>query len=129
MVSLIEATAEESGLEVLLWRRVPIGEYALGESAKSSMPDIRQAVFRRPQFLRDIPGPAADDAFERVLYLTRKKIEKRMPSVTGGRAPFYVPSMSHRTLVYKGEGGGVLRARGVGVGEGARSVYVWRVLS
>ena len=26
MVSLIEATAHESGLEVLLWRRVPIGE-------------------------------------------------------------------------------------------------------
>jgi glutamate synthase domain-containing protein 1 len=78
-----------------------VGEYALGESAKASLPDIRQVVLRRPAGLSD-GGAEADDAFERLLYLTRKRLEKRLAAVGDGKAPFYIPSLSHRTIVYKG---------------------------
>ena len=49
-------------------------------------------------------GPEADDAFERLLYLTRKRLEKRLGVIAGGAAaaPLYIPSLSHRTIVYKG---------------------------
>lgn len=81
--------------------QVPLGEYALGASAQATLPDIRQVVVQRPVALRD-KGPEADDTFERILYLIRKKLERRLLQVSDGRAPFYFSSFSHRTLVYKG---------------------------
>jgi glutamate synthase (ferredoxin) len=102
MISIVESTFKEGGMEVLLWRKVPVGEYAMGESARQSQPDIRQVVVRRPAHLQVEGSIDADAAFERLLYLTRKKLEKRLARVAGGRFPFYIPSMSHRTIVYKG---------------------------
>jgi len=99
MVAEVERTAGEAGLAVLLWRRVPVGEYALGESAQASLPDIRQVVLRRPASLVG-GGPDSDDAFERLLYLTRKRLERRLSAMAGGH--IYIPSLSHRTIVYKG---------------------------
>ena len=64
-----------------------------------------QLVLRRPAHLSGaVPGPAADandDAFERQLYLLRKRLERELPKVAPS-APFYIPSLSHRTIVYKG---------------------------
>ncbi len=107
MVAIIEGTVKEGGMELLLWRRVPIGEYAMGASAKATQPDIRQVVVRRPAHLQYEGADAAtaaeaDNAFERLLYLTRRKLERRLAAVAGGRYPFYIPSMSHRTVTYKG---------------------------
>jgi glutamate synthase (ferredoxin) len=107
MMSIVENTLKEGGMETLLWRKVPIGEYALGNSALESLPDIRQVVIRRPFALSIVAKNAAaqessDNAFERSLYLARKRLEKRLSAVAGGKYPFYIPSMSHRTLVYKG---------------------------
>lgn len=102
MVGIIEKTVAEGGMELLMWRRVPVGEYALGESARATLPDIRQIVIRRPAQLRGEPSVDNDNAYERLLYLTRKKLERRLAGVAGGRFPFYIPSLSHRTLTYKG---------------------------
>lgn len=118
MIDVVEATAKESGLEVLLWRRVPIGEYALGADAKATLPDVRQVILRRPSQLQqrnasrlaEAPSntPESDDAFERLLYLVRKRLERRLGAMDNGlgggpgSAPFYIPSFSHRTIVYKG---------------------------
>ena len=101
MVETVERVCSENGLAVLLWRRVPVGEYALGKLAAASLPDIRQLLLRRPAHLA-APGAANDAAFERLLYLTRKQLEKELAKVHGGKAPFYIPSLSHRTIVYKG---------------------------
>src|SRR6202011_3340063 len=49
------------------------------------------------------PGPAAQVRFERKLYVMRKRAEHaadRMPLVE--RHAFYVPSLSSKTLIYKG---------------------------
>jgi glutamate synthase domain-containing protein 1 len=101
MVRLAEEAAAANGLEVLMWRAVPIGAYALGVGARATLPDVRQLLLRRPPHLA-VDTPAADDAFERLLYLTRKQTEARLKQVAGGAAPFYIPSLSHRTIVYKG---------------------------
>jgi glutamate synthase domain-containing protein 1 len=42
MITAVEDVSAQAGLEVLMWRKVPVGEYALGESAKLTLPDIRQ---------------------------------------------------------------------------------------
>ena len=118
MVDVVEATAREAGLDVLLWRRVPVGEYALGADAKATLPDIRQVILRRPARLQQAAAPGApagadytpesDAAFERLLYLVRKRLERRLGAMDNGfgggpgSAPVYIPSLSHRTLSYKG---------------------------
>ena len=100
MVKVIESTARENNLEVLMWRRVPVGDYALGEAAKASLPDIRQLLLRRPPHLQVEGSEEADAAFERLLYLSRKQMEARLAALAKGQAPFYIPSLSHRTIVY-----------------------------
>src|SRR5712691_5464032 len=45
----------------------------------------------------------AEDAFERKLYVIRRLVEKKVSrSAIPGRSHFYVPSLSHKTVVYKG---------------------------
>jgi glutamate synthase domain-containing protein 1 len=54
---------------------------------------MRQVLMGRPEGLDD-------DAFERLLYLTRKRVERRLFETQLGT--FYIPSFSHRTISYKG---------------------------
>src|SRR5205807_2068140 len=86
---------EEEGQKLLGWRDVPVDPTGLGESARSSQPFIRQ-IF--------IESRCADPAaFERKLYVIRRLVEKAVSrSAVPQRAAFYVASLSHRTLVYKG---------------------------
>jgi glutamate synthase (ferredoxin) len=93
MSGVIEETIAASGLPLLAWREVPIDIEALGEVARGRCPIIRQVLLGRPAGLDD-------DAFERRLYLTRKRIEARLLEANLGR--FYLPSFSHRTVSYKG---------------------------
>ena len=90
---LIEQALEEDGLPLIGWRDVPVNPAALGPSARSSMPVIRQALIGRPERFVD------DDAWERALFLSRRLLEQRAEQL--GLAGFYVPSMSCRTIVYK----------------------------
>ena len=89
------------GLPLLGWRDVPTDPTGLGESAKSSQPVISMAFVGRPAGLaQDEDG---DLAFDRQLYVARRLIEKAVSrSALSGREDFYIPSMSCRTVVYKG---------------------------
>ncbi|MGB0679599.1 MAG: glutamate synthase central domain-containing protein, partial [Polyangiales bacterium] len=84
-------------LKVLGWRTVPIDRHQCGVLGLQSMPTIRQLFLSQGQQRLDAA------AFERLLYLARKRME-RLGKVlgNGARAPFYVCSLSARTLVYKG---------------------------
>ena len=63
----------------------------------SSQPVIRQVFVARGA------GVADDAAFERKLYVVRRLVEKKISrSAIPGRTHFYVPSLSHKTIVYKG---------------------------
>ena len=95
------ASLAGEGLELLGWRDVPTDPTGLGASAIASRPVIAQAFVARPADLG--PGPDDDLAFERRLYVARRLVEKAVGrSALPGRAEFYIPSMSCRTIVYKG---------------------------
>ncbi|HBE78155.1 MAG TPA: glutamate synthase large subunit, partial [Firmicutes bacterium] len=87
----------EEGQVLLGWRTVPTRDGSLGNSAKSCKPYIRQVIIGRDPQIND------DLAFERKLYLIRKRAEKAIRySGKNGYDSFYVASLSGRTIVYKG---------------------------
>ncbi|HMM77999.1 MAG TPA: glutamate synthase large subunit [Gammaproteobacteria bacterium] len=87
----------EEGQTLLGWRELPIDDGAIGPSARACEPAFKQI------FIGRAAGLADDEAFERRLYVIRKRIEHAIwGSTMREKALFYVPSLSHRTLVYKG---------------------------
>ncbi len=95
--TIFENIVVEEGQKFLGWRAVPTRNASLGAGARGSEPVVQQAFVRRNARLADEP------AFERKLYVIRKRAERaiRYSGVKGGHW-FYVPSFSCRTLVYKG---------------------------
>ena len=94
---IIERTAQEIQQPVLAWRTVPVDEGQLGWLAKSVAPVIRQAFFQRAAGLED------ELAFERRLYLLRRRIQNEIAELDlEHEGYFYVNSLSSRTIVYKG---------------------------
>ena len=90
---LFEDTVRAEGLQFIGWRDVPTEPSALGRQALINLPFVRQA------FLGG--GGLSGDALERKLYVVRKGVEKRVrDSLHDGS--FYVPSLSSRTIIYKG---------------------------
>ncbi len=94
---LFEQIIKEEGQTVLGWRTTPTSNQLLGNSAKASEPVVRQIFIGRSSKLQE------DMAFERKLYVIRRRVENaiRYGGVKGGQY-FYVPSLSYRTIVYKG---------------------------
>ena len=93
MYELIDRVIDVSQLGLLMWRDVPVDAHSLGAEARSRLPVLRQVLVKRPVGLED-------DAFERLLYLTRKRIQRRLREANLGN--FYVASFSSRTISYKG---------------------------
>ncbi|MBI2368647.1 MAG: glutamate synthase large subunit [Deltaproteobacteria bacterium] len=91
--ALIEQMATRHGLTVLGWRVVPVDPSVLGDKAALTQPVIEQVLISRPP---EVP----DDPFERALYLLRKEAER--VALDEEITDFYIPSLSHRTIVYKG---------------------------
>ncbi|MFT4549768.1 MAG: glutamate synthase domain-containing protein 2/glutamate synthase domain-containing protein 1 [Verrucomicrobiales bacterium] len=89
---LVDGMINNRGLKVLGWRDVPVNPLELGEIARASMPKIVQVIIEQPA---DMDG----DAFERALFIVRRKIEKR--SVDEAIADFYCSSLSCRMISYK----------------------------
>ena len=95
--AVLEEVVREEGQTVIGWRDVPTVDRALGPSAKASQPCVRMVFVGR--------GPSCPDevAFERKLYVIRRLVEKKVSrSSTPGRTRFYIPSLSYKTIVYKG---------------------------
>jgi glutamate synthase (ferredoxin) len=92
-----EQIVREEGQHVLGWRTVPTNNDPLGPTARGTEPVIRQIFIGRG-------GQLADDlAFERKLYVIRKRVENAVKaSDLALRSMFYVPSLSYKTLIYKG---------------------------
>jgi glutamate synthase (NADPH/NADH) large chain len=103
----IERLVSNEGLEVLGWRDVPVNPGILGKAALETMPTFRQ-VFIAGEGLKGI-------VLERRAYVIRKRIEheiflsagadeinEAMGGTSEMHAGVYFPSLSCRTLVYKG---------------------------
>ena len=95
---VFEGIVEAEGQTLLGWRDVPKGDADLGATAKSCEPFIRQIFIGRSPDLQD------EMAFERKLYVIRKRAENaiRYEDDLPGGGFFYVPSLSYRTIIYKG---------------------------
>jgi glutamate synthase domain-containing protein 2/glutamate synthase domain-containing protein 1/glutamate synthase domain-containing protein 3 len=85
---------EQEGCRVLGWRNVPVEPEPLGEFARDGQPDVRQIFVAR--------GNLDPMAFERKLYVIRRLAERRLAGTNDESSPFYVASLSARTIVYKG---------------------------
>jgi glutamate synthase (ferredoxin) len=98
---LIEQTIAEEGQRLLGWRPVPTTNHVLGPSAAATMPVIEQLfVGSADDGTAVAPDPMR---FERKLYVIRKRVEHAADKLglTEG-AMFYIPSLSSKTLIYKG---------------------------
>ncbi|MGW9382217.1 glutamate synthase large subunit [Streptomyces albidoflavus] len=82
----IDALAAEEGLTVLGWREVPVAPALLGATARATMPAFRQLFVAAEN--------ATGIALDRLAFVLRKRAERE--------AGVYFPSLSSRTLVYKG---------------------------
>jgi glutamate synthase (NADPH/NADH) large chain len=92
-IELVAKLAREEGLEVLGWREVPVELSAAGDGARAVAPRFSQV------FLASGAGAAVPslrgDALERKCFIVRKRVEHSGAGV-------YFPSLSTRTIVYKG---------------------------
>ena len=96
-VKVMERITAEEGQTCLGWRDVPVDNSCLGESVKPEEPLIRQFFIGRG------PDTADQDAFERKLFVIRKQVHRAIwQSAAEATEDFYVPSLSSRTIVYKG---------------------------
>src|SRR5215467_12629618 len=73
---LIESVIRDEGLELIGWRTVPTNNSLLGLTARASQPFIRQVFISRSEDLVD------DLAFERKLYVIRRRVTKAVRSAT-----------------------------------------------
>lgn len=89
---IIEQTLRDHGLVVLGWRDVPTDDRVLGQRALAEKPCIRQVLIGR--------GPELDaQSYERTLYVARKAMEVQFAEQN---IAAYIPSLSSRSIVYKG---------------------------
>ncbi|MEN9714083.1 MAG: Ferredoxin-dependent glutamate synthase 1 [Actinomycetota bacterium] len=79
--------AIEEGLQVLGWREVPVRPEVLGDLARAAMPLIQQVFVSSESGLTGLN-------LERALFRLRKRSERTLG--------LYHPSLSSRTIVYKG---------------------------
>lgn len=84
----IEKIAAEEGLTVLGWREVPVDPSSLGATARSVMPSFVQL------FVSGSGSRVGGMALERLAFCLRKRAEHE--------TDVYFPSLSSRTLAYKG---------------------------
>ena len=91
--AITEEVIAKRGLCLFGWREVPTNKQILGTKALLTLPEMEQVLVGRPWGM-------SDEDYERRLFLARNEIEDRVAAdkIEG----FYIPSFSHRTIVYKG---------------------------
>lgn len=93
-LDLFKEVTEQNGLQLLAIRDVPVNSDILGEISQANEPSIKQ-VF--------IVGEDNPELLERKLYITRKRLEKKITeTLPKGKDDFYVASLSTQRIVYKG---------------------------
>ena len=93
-MTTIERLAAEEDLRVLGWRELPVHTEHCGPTAAETMPHMTQLFLasRRPK-----PGDSDELALERAAFCVRKQAEHELVD-----DDVYFPSLSSRTIVYKG---------------------------
>ena len=88
---------KEEGQTFLTWRDVPTNNSNIADAAKALEPKIKQVIIGQGKEVKD------QNHFERKLFVIRKRIEHSVKKLgLDDPAQFYIPSLSSRTIVYKG---------------------------
>ncbi|NBD38772.1 MAG: glutamate synthase large subunit [Verrucomicrobia bacterium] len=90
---IVEEAVRAEGIELIAWRSVPVDNSCLGRKAESTRPEIAQAFLLAPEGMEET-------VFARHLLLTQKACTRG--GLREDLRNFYVVSMSHRTVTYKG---------------------------
>ncbi len=93
----VEQVVRECGQNFIGWRTVLTRNFELGATAVAYEPVVRQVFIGRSADCADLM------AFERKLYVIRRICSHRLrySNIKGGNV-FYMPSLSSRTIIYKG---------------------------
>ncbi len=89
----IEKIVVDEGLRTVGWRTVPVVAASLGDQARGVMPAFEQIFVASSSGLSGI-------ALDRETYVVRKRVEHEVAAQLGHDV--YFPSLSARTIVYKG---------------------------
>ena len=100
LIARFEALVKDEEQVVLGWRDVPTDDSTLGDSARRAQPVFKQIFVG----IGAATAAAADPlAFERKLYVIRKRLEHQVDGLTlADKKAFYVVSLSARTMIWKG---------------------------
>ena len=89
---------EKQGLEVIGWREVPTNQMVVGEIAGHTLPHIEQVFVRPAENVR-----LNEKELNTKTFIARKIAEHKVYATKMSQANyFYLPSLSTRTLIYKG---------------------------
>ena len=89
VMAAVEDLAVQEGMRVLGWRQLPVQPEGVGPTARSAMPRFQQLFLASPE-----NRPETGLELERRVYCVRKRAEHDLD--------VYFPSLSGRTIVYKG---------------------------
>ncbi|QES87282.1 glutamate synthase large subunit [Rhizosphaericola mali] len=90
--------AEQLGLEILLYRQVPVNQEGIGSIALSVEPEMEHVFIACPDYITDAEN------FERKLFVLKNYASHLIANtVKKDEVGFYIASMSYRTIVYKGQ--------------------------
>ena len=91
--TIVESEVLRMGHAIYGWRHVPVNIDVLGEKANATRPEIEQILIHNAKGLDE-------EAFERELYVIRRRIEKA--AIAAQVAGLYLASLSCRSIIYKG---------------------------
>ena len=94
-IEILENEFKNQGLNFIGWREVPVNKSVLGKISAKTEPYISQIFVEK--------GDISEHEFNVKLFIARKISENKiLSSKISERSFFYLPSLSSRTLIYKG---------------------------
>lgn len=95
---IFNRSAEKLGLDILCYRKVPVNTTDIGKTALSVEPFMEQVFIACPDHITH------PDDFERKLFVLRNYATHTINNtVKKDEIGFYLASLSHKTIVYKGQ--------------------------
>ncbi len=95
---ILNRSAEKLGLDILCYRKVPVNNTDIGKTALSVEPFMEQVFIACPDHITN------PDDFERKLFVLRNYATHTINNtVKKDEIGFYLASLSHKTIVYKGQ--------------------------
>ena len=91
--TIVETEILQMGYSIYGWRHVPVNVSVLGEKANATRPEIEQILVSNSKGVDE-------EAFERELYVIRRRIEKAAAAAQVSQ--LYLCSLSCRSIIYKG---------------------------